>query len=150
MVQSNVLKGIDANGDLIPVKIDLLGRLETTVFGSSGVVTNFTGESLALAAQTVATFSTPDIAAPQDLIQVRVGGTDSFKYSVFAVDNAIETLIAGPFYSFFGDEDSWEPKEGAVQVTGGTAGLDAFRIKVTNLAKNKAADFSVFLSHRAA
>lgn len=139
--------GRDPSGNLAAIELDALGRLPVTS-ATPGTPGTHNEDSLALAAQTSDTIDTPDLAVQSVLEQVKVSGGDSFSYTVSVVNNGTATLVAGPFYSFFGDTNTWEPEDSVATVAGGTGGLDAFRVEITNQAKNKPADYNVFISYR--
>ena len=115
------------------------GTLETT----SSTPTNPTNDyvtSASLAAGGTANLDSPERAGKK-LTGVEVWATISFKSFVHTVDNGVEStspVAVGGGKAY--DTWKWEPPHRYYVELGTTAGADTFRVKVTNLDDNAAAD----------
>lgn len=104
-------------------------------------VTNYQ-TSAALAAGSTVALTTPE-AASKRLKAVHVWSTVAFKATLHTVDNAVESAVkgigGGPPFVPWGWPGAGGPSVEYVTL-GATAGLDAFRVNVTNMDDANAAD----------
>lgn len=135
----------DGNTNWNRAEVDDAGHLQVDVLTGGGVDTptnpvNEYETSAALAAGSTADLSTSEVASKK-LVQVTVWASVAYKAFIHTVDNDVESTdpvaVGGaPAHTSW----AWAPSHRNYVTLGATAGLDAFRAKVTNLDDNNAAD----------
>ncbi len=122
---------VDSTGNFV----DTFGSVETP----TNPVNNYQ-TSASLAAGSAVDLTTPE-AASKKLTAVEVWSSVAFRARVYTVDNAVESTDP---YAVGGGQGftswQWKPPHRNYVTLGATAGLDAFRVEVTNLDDNLAAD----------
>lgn len=110
--------------------------------------TTIAGQTIAAGAN--ADFDTADIASTNssELVQVTIAGEQTWTAFISTVVNGVATQVTAPVTGAAGVTFEWNVLAGAVALNGGTAGLDAFRVNVTNTDNNKTGDFYVNVSYR--
>jgi hypothetical protein len=129
--------GTSADGLL--VNLGANNDVTTSETPPTNPVTNYQ-TSAAVAAGSAGTLTTPE-AASKKLAQVTVWASVAFKAFVHTVDNAVEStdpLAVGGGQAHMAW--TWQPHHRDYVALGATAGLDAFRVNVTNLDDTNAAD----------
>jgi len=120
------------------IKVDALGAVAVVVGLPVGPVTEYE-TAAAVAAGAVGVLTTSEQASHR-LSGVEVWASVGCKVTLHTVDNGVESaiLVIGGFAAFGGFY--YKPPHPNYIVLGATAGLDAFRVNVTNLDDANAAD----------
>ena len=142
-----LVAGEDPSGDAMNLQLNASGELVVSSGGISGTTNVEFGTTASLAAGASADVDTADIAASTSTLkQISVGGEQPFFFTVSRVENAVVTQISAEMHGQGGETVHWAPQV-EPQLTGGAAGLDAWRVSVTNNDNNKAATYGVTIEH---
>lgn len=145
-VQPVIIGGVDSGGDAQNLLIGTDGQLSVSIVAGGTGNTEF-GDTGALAAAASANVDTADIAASlTTLKQVSVAGEQPFFFVVSKVENAVATAVSGEMHGAAGATVHWEPQV-TLTSTGGAAGLDAWRVAITNNDNSKTATFHATVEH---
>lgn len=141
------IAGADGSGDVQTLSTDTDGNLNVNVVSNTeaGTPSLETDSSAALAAGASDDLDTADITSANlsSLTDVWVGGEQPGSYTISTVEDATATVVAGPFYFAAGETHHWHvDRQDVVTLNGGNAGLDAFRVTVTNEDNNRASDYT--------
>jgi hypothetical protein len=128
------------------IAVDSAGNLQVDVLSGGGGAPAPTNPVIDTQTSALVAVATPtDIdtaeAANKRLVKIDIFASVSWKGEVFTVDNAIESSRLGVTGGSPHKSVQWVPPHPDYIQLGATAGLDAFRLKVTNLDDNQAADF---------
>lgn len=145
-----MVAGVDGGGLVQQLSVDSSGVLNVNTTGAGGTKVFTNGTTASLAAGASADIDTADIASAtgSDLLQVCVGSEQPIFFTISTVEDGTATVVAGPIYVNDGTTYCWDVPADAVSLTGGNAGLDAFRISITNNDNNKAATSTALICHR--
>lgn len=140
-----LMMGANSTTDFRAVSVNSSGRLQVDVISGAGSNTPTTPintyvTSAALAAGSSANLDTGDLGA-QHLSQVEVFSTVAFKAAVYTISNGVASanpiaIGGGPAFTPF----TWKPPHINYAAVTSTAGIDGFRVAVTNLDDVNAAD----------
>jgi len=143
----NLVAGIDGGGLAQTLSVDATGALNVNTGGVSGTANVEFGATASLAAGASADVDTADIAATTSTLrQVSVASEQPFFFTVSRVENAVVTQVSGEMHGQGGETVFWRTAVDA-QLTGGAAGLDAWRVSVTNNDNNKVSVSNVTFEH---
>ena len=152
-----LMAGEEAGGNAQSLLVDANGHLQVDVLtgGGSDTPTNptiLTGASLTNVGQAAAAefdFDTADTGAGTiKLTAVDFGATVALKAQIMSVDDNVETILAYAFSKPY-ETVQWRAVHRdyySRAITGG-AGFDGFRVTITNLDANKAADTYCVIHH---
>lgn len=142
-----LIGGEDNVGNVQTLSTDTSGNLNVNVVseGSNETVTLDDPAGQSLAAGVSGDFDTADIASANesDLRQLVVSGTQPWTATVSTVEDGTATVVARGLSGQAGESVIWDIPQDAISLNGGNAGLDAFRVTVTNEDNNKTGDFDV-------
>ena len=138
------------------ISTDNTGAVNVNIV-STGAAGTKTLDPTTIAGQTIAAnanadFDTADIASANEsgLIQVTISGTQPWSADIFTVEDGTATQVTAPITGEAGKTVIWDIDPAAITLNGGNAGLDAFRVNITNEDNNKDGDYFVNICYRTA
>lgn len=145
-VQPVIIGGVDSGGDAQNLNVNTDGSINVTLAAGGTSNVEF-GTTASLAAAASADIDTADIAASTTTLkQITVAGEQPFFFTVSKVENAVATIVTGEMHGDAGSSIHYIPQVDLAS-TGGAAGLDAWRVSITNNDNNKASTFSATIEH---
>jgi len=140
------LMGFDSGGvNWNRVIVDDAGHLQVDVLTGGGSDPAPTGPTIdiatnaAVAAGTEVDLDSAAITETENLTQVTVSASVAFKARITSVENTVETVVA-ELFGRAGTPLIWTPPHRSYVSVTNTAGTDVFRVQMTNMDTDEAAD----------
>lgn len=142
--------GVDGSSNVQAVSTDASGNVNVNIVsGAGGTPIEHEVDAPVPAGQSIAAgasfdFDTADLdGQDHTLVQVTVAGTQAWTARVYTVEDGTEDQLTAPIAGAAGETVIWDIPSGAVALTGGNVGLDAFRVEITNQDNNSSGVFAV-------